>query len=157
MRTIPRNFSRDCGQLHWTLSSSLYFLNVWDWKCKKPQEVWAGTIHRLLYEVPILVNIFFFPKQGLSVSVDNLVTQWCTFDNQRSSLKTSFCSLWLLKWLGVAGNLPLCFGIQAYKVHHSRDRMRSFIFYLQFHAVPLPWKEFYSCTESGQFILNYLF
>jgi len=87
------------------------------------QELWVGTIPGVLYEVPVLANRFFFPKRGLSVSDDNLITQRSTFDNKRRSLKMSCCSLSLLKWLGVAGNLPLCFWIQAYEVHHSRDRI----------------------------------
>lgn len=141
MRTIPRNFSRGHGQLHWMLSSYLNFRNVWDWKKKMQKEVWLGTTHKVLNEVPILVIRFFFPKQSLSVSVDNLITRQCTFD-KRSSLKTSFWNLWLLKCLDVAGNLPLCFWIQTYKVHRSRDSIRSFTFYLQFHAVQQPWKKF---------------
>lgn len=42
------------------------------------QEAWVGAIHRVLYEVSVLVNRFCVPKQGLTVSIDNFVTQWCT-------------------------------------------------------------------------------
>lgn len=36
--------------------------------------VQVGTIHRVLHEVPISVNIFFFPKQCWSVSVISLLS-----------------------------------------------------------------------------------
>lgn len=49
-----------------------------------------NTTHRVFCEVPILVNRLFFPKQGLLVSVDNLVTQLCTLGTREAVLKCPF-------------------------------------------------------------------